>query len=83
MSSGKIGMVLTYTRKKQPVQASAALQEPVAQQVQAPAALQAPAPAALQAPAPPTYVRMNRRMTNTSMHAIIHTPAKGCSSCGN
>ena len=77
MSSGKIGMVLTYTRKKQPVQASAALQEPAAQQVQA------SAPAALQAPAPPTYVRMNRRMTNTSMHAIIHTPAKGCSSCGN
>ena len=76
MSSGRIGMILTYTRNKNNQNAPAA---PPA----APPAPPAPAPAAFNAPlARQIYTRMNR-FPKVSMSDIIHKPASNCSSCGN
>ena len=79
MSSGRIGMILTYTRNKnnQNAPASTAPASPAP----------APAPAPAHASAPHTlsrqiYTRMNR-FPNVSMSNIIHKPSSSCSSCGN
>ena len=67
MSSGRIGMILTYVKNKNnnannsnppPPKANNTLNAPI------------------------RYTHMNR-FTNVSMHNIIHKPASGCSSCGN
>jgi len=73
MSSGRIGMILTYTRNKN-YQNTAPAPAP------APPA-PAPAPPA-SAPARQTYTHMNR-FPKVSMSNIIHKPSIGCSSCGN
>ena len=80
MSSGRIGMILTYTRNKNN-QNSAAPAPPAPAPAPAPPA---PAPpAAFNAPlARQIYTRMNR-FPKVSMSNIIHKPATGCSSCGN
>jgi hypothetical protein len=69
MSSGKINMLFTYTSKN--------INNNLATTTAAPRQEQ---PRLI----PSNLSRMNR-FTNTSasMHTIIHTPAKGCSSCGS
>ena len=84
MSSGRIGMILTYTRNKNNQNAAPAPAAPVPA---APAVPDAPAALALanhfSAPLTrQTYTRMNR-FPKVSMSNIIHKPATGCSSCGN
>jgi len=69
MSSGRIGMILTYTKHKNDAPRT-------------PASRAAPAPAPRQTNPTITYSRMNR-FSNVSMHNIIHKPSSGCSSCGN
>jgi hypothetical protein len=69
MSSGKIGMTMTYTKKNF-----------IPKQVTAPVASAANAPVAR---ASRSFQKMGRFTNTVSMHTIIHTPAKGCSSCGN
>ena len=72
MSSGRIGMILTYTRNKNNQNAPSSA-----------AAGPAPAPAAFSAPlSRQIYTRMNR-FPKVSMSDIIHKPASSCSSCGN
>jgi len=71
MSSGKINMLFTYTNKNINKNLTTATTTAATRQVQ---------PRSF----PSNLSRMNR-FTNTSasMHTIIHTPAKGCSSCGS
>ncbi len=69
MSSGRIGMILTYTRNKNNQNSAAA--PPAAP----PAAFSAPLTRQI-------YTRMNR-FPNVSMSNIIHKPSTSCSSCGN
>jgi hypothetical protein len=66
MSSGKIGMVLTFKNKT--IKPDYQLVKPslVARSSQPRLSISMP---------------MNH-FTNTSMYNIIHTPANGCSSCG-
>ena len=77
MSSGKIGMVLTYKKKN------------VIMPQQAPAPAPAPSQPSQETRSQPITTRSNipriNRFVNTSasMYTIIHTPAKGCSSCGS
>lgn len=73
MSSGRIGMILTYTRNKNNKNTPAA--PPTAPPAAPPAAFSAPL-------ARQIYTRMNR-FPKVSMSNIIHKPATGCSSCGN
>jgi len=69
MSSGKISMLFTYTSKNINKNLTTAAATPRQEQPRS---------------IPSNLSRMNR-FTNTSasMHTIIHTPAKGCSSCGS
>jgi len=70
MSSGKIGMIFTYVKHKPQ---NATTPSPTAPPVSSPKPI---------LNRPLNYTRMNR-ITNVSMHNIIHKPASGCSSCGN
>jgi len=69
MSSGKINMLFTYTSKNINNNLATTTATPRQEQPRS---------------IPSNLSRMNR-FTNTSasMHTIIHTPAKGCSSCGS
>ena len=78
MSSGKIKMSFTYTKNK-------SYQQPPPQQPQQPQQPQTEPP---QQPPPANRAKktpMNRMKSyaNISMYHIMHTPANGCSSCGN
>lgn len=71
MSSGKIKMSFTYTKNKSSQQSP-----------------QQPQPEPPQQPPPANRAKktpMNRMKSyaNISMYHIMHTPANGCSSCGN
>lgn len=69
MSSGRIGMVLTYSKNKM-------MTSPTSNERKPPAP---PTPSA-----PVLYRRMSMQPSmNTLMHTIMHKPASGCSSCGN
>ena len=75
MSSGRIGMVLTYSKNKMMTSPTSNERKP-------------PAPPTPSAPAAPAAPALYRRMSlqtsmNTLMHTIMHKPASGCSSCGN
>ena len=70
MSSGKISMLFTYTNKNINKNLTTATTA---------------APRQVQPRSLPSNLSRMNRFTNTSasMHTIIHTPAKGCSSCGS
>ena len=70
MSSGKISMLFTYTSKN--INKNLTTTAAATPRQEQPRSL------------PSNLSRMNR-FTNTSasMYTIIHTPAKGCSSCGS
>ena len=75
MSSGRIGMILTYTRNKNNNN-TASRTVPTA-------------PTAPTVPTVPTIIKSSNppkrmsRFTSISMSNIIHKPASSCSSCGN
>lgn len=68
MSSGKIGMVLTY--RKKPL-------------MQVPSSVQVPTTTPLQNKPKPRFFPSMNHFTNNSMKSIMHNPNKGCSSCGS
>jgi hypothetical protein len=72
MSSGKIKMSFTYTKNK-------SYQQPQPQPPQ-PEPPQQPPPANR---AKKTPMNRMKSYANISMYHILHTPANGCSSCGN
>lgn len=72
MSSGRIGMILTYVKNKNN-NANNNANNPIPSQLKE-------INTAINRPI--RYARINRDI-NVSMHNIIHKPASGCSSCGN
>ena len=69
MSSGKISMLFTYTNKN--INKNLTITAAAAPRQDQPRSM------------PSNLSRMNRFTNTTTMHTIIHTPAKGCSSCGS
>jgi len=67
MSSGKIGMVLTYKNINISKTQTQTQTQTRSQAITIPS----------------NIPRINRFINTSSMHTIIHTPAKGCSSCGS
>ena len=86
MSSGRIGMILTYTRNKNNNN-TASRTVPTASRT-APTASRT-APTVPTVPTVPTIIKSSNppkrmsRFTSISMSNIIHKPASSCSSCGN
>ena len=78
MSSGKIGMFLTY-RKKNITKPTT--QPQTVQKSNTQPSLQVTTP--LQNKPKPRFFPSMNHFTNNSMKSIMHNPNKGCSSCGS